>query len=139
MNVDVSVYVLHVILSDIPIPIGGRLETGHSDRMHAILCSGFDVVKVLPLHEVECAAAVEMIRYGYPFVRVRWVFDLAVRFANRTSDPCGGFLDGVMKVPEELAVCVNPICGVYTASFTRLSKDFWFRGRKKLSRGRVLL
>ena len=105
--------------------------------MHAILCSGFDVVKVLPLHEVECAAAVEMIRYGYPFVRVRWVFDLVVRFANRTSDPCGGFLDGVMKRPEELAVCVDPICELYTASFTRLSKEFWFRGRKKISRGRV--
>jgi hypothetical protein len=29
-NVDVSIYVLHVILSDIPIlPIGGGLETGH--------------------------------------------------------------------------------------------------------------
>ncbi len=60
--------------------------------MHAILCSWFDDVKVLPLHEVERAAAVEVIRYGYPFIRVRWVFDLAVRFANRTSDPCGGFL-----------------------------------------------
>jgi len=32
-NVDVSVYVLHVILCDIPIPIGGRLETGHPDGM----------------------------------------------------------------------------------------------------------
>jgi hypothetical protein len=105
--------------------------------MHAILCSGFDDVKVLPLHEVERAAAVEMIRYGYPFVRVRWVFDLAVRFANCTSDPCEGFLDGVMKRSEEFAVCVDPICGLYTTSFTRLFKEFWFRGRKKLSRGRV--
>ena len=78
-NVDVSIYVLHVILSDIPVPISGGLETGHSDGMHAILCSWFDVVKVLPLHEVERVAAVEMIRYGYPFVRVRWVFDFAKR------------------------------------------------------------
>ena len=91
------------------------------------------------MHEVERAAAVEMIRYDYTFVRVRWVFDLAVSFANRTSDPCGGFLDGVMKRPEELAVCVDPICGLYTASFTRLSKEFWFRGRKKLSRGKGFL
>ncbi len=65
-NVDVSVRVLHVILSDVPIPIGGKFEAEHSDGMHAILCSGFDVVKVLPLHEVERATAVEMIRYGYP-------------------------------------------------------------------------
>jgi hypothetical protein len=61
-----SVYVLHVILSDISIPIGGGLEAGHPDGMPAILCSRFDVVKVLPLHEVERATAVEMIRYGYP-------------------------------------------------------------------------
>ncbi len=57
--------------------------------MHAILCSWFDVVKVLPLHEV---------------------FDLAVRFANRTSDPCEGFLDGgIMKRPKELAVCADAV------------------------------
>ena len=49
-------YVLHVILSDIPIPIGGRFEAGHPDGMHAIRRSGFDVVKVLPLHEVERAS-----------------------------------------------------------------------------------
>ena len=42
-----------------------------------------------------------------------------------------------MKRPEEIAFCVDPMCGLYTASFTRLSKEFWFRGRKKLSRGRV--
>ena len=57
-NVDVSVPVLHVILSDVPIPIGGGFEAGHPDGMHAIVCSGFDVVKVLPLHEVERATAV---------------------------------------------------------------------------------
>ncbi len=61
-----SVYVLHAILSDILIPIGGGLEAGHPDGMYAILCSRFDVVKVLPLHEVERATAIEMIRYGYP-------------------------------------------------------------------------
>ena len=55
--------------------------------MHAIRRSGFDVVKVLPLHEIERATAVEMIRYGYPLVRVHWIFDLTVRLANRTSDP----------------------------------------------------
>jgi hypothetical protein len=55
--------------------------------MHAILSDGFDVVKVLPLHEVERATAVEMICYGYPFVRVHWIFDLTLRLANRTSDP----------------------------------------------------
>ena len=65
-NVDVSVCVLHVILSDVPIPIGGRLEARHPDGVHAILRGGFDIVKVLPLHEVERATAVEMIRYGYP-------------------------------------------------------------------------
>jgi hypothetical protein len=75
-------------------------------------CSWFDVVKVLPLHEVERAAAVEMIRYGYPFVRIRWVFDLSVRFANRTSDPCGGILDVIMKRPEELAVCLDTVSGL---------------------------
>ncbi len=100
------------MLSDIPIPIGGGLETGYPDGMHAILCSWFDVVKVLPLHEVERAAAVEMISYGYPFVRVRWVFDLTVRFTNRTSDPCGGFLGGIVKRPEELAVCVDAVSGL---------------------------
>ncbi len=69
-NVDVSVYVLHVILSDVSVPIGGRFEAGYPDGMYAILSSGFDVVKVLPLHEVERATAVEMIRDGYPFARV---------------------------------------------------------------------
>ncbi len=84
--------------------------------MHAILCSGFDVVKVLPLHEVERATAVEMIHYGYPFVRVRWVFELAVRFTNRTSDPCGGFLGGIVKRSEELAVCVDAVSGLIKSS-----------------------
>jgi hypothetical protein len=77
--------------------------------MHAILCSGFDVVKVLPLHEVGRAAAVEMIPYGYPFVRVHWIFDLTVHFTNRTSDPCEGFLGGIVKRPEEIAVCVDAV------------------------------
>ena len=95
-NVNVSVYVLHVILSDIPIPIGGGLKAGHPDGMHAIVCSRFDIVKVLPLHEVERVTAVEMIRYGYPFVRVQWIFDLTVRFANCTSDPWRRLLDGIV-------------------------------------------
>jgi hypothetical protein len=69
-------------------------------------------VKVLPLHEVERAAAVEMIRYSYPFVRVHWVFDLTVRFTNRASDPCGVFLDGIVKHPEEIAVCVDAVSGL---------------------------
>ncbi len=84
--------------------------------MHAILCSGFDVVKVLPLHEVERAAAVEMIRYGYPFVRAHWIFDLTVRFTNRTSDPCGGFLGGIVKRPEEIAVGVDAVSGLIKTS-----------------------
>ena len=71
-----------------------------------------NIVKVLPLHEIERAATVEMIRYGYPFVRVRWVFDFAVRFANRTSDPCGGVLDGIVKRPEEIAVCADAVGGL---------------------------
>jgi len=61
-------------------------------------------VKVLPLHEVERAAAVEMIRYGYPFAGVHRIFDLTVRFANRVSDPWRRFLDGIVKRPEEIAV-----------------------------------
>jgi hypothetical protein len=105
--------------------------------MHAILSSEFDVVKVLPLHEVERATAVEMIRYDYQFVRVHWVFDLTVRLVNRTSDPWRRFLGGIVKRPEDIAVCVDPMCELYTVSFTRLFKDFWLRGRKKLSRGRI--
>jgi hypothetical protein len=42
-----------------------------------------------------------------------------------------------MKRPEEIAFYVDPMCGLYTASFTRLSKEFWFRDRKELSRGKV--
>ena len=64
--------------------------------MHAVLCCGFDIVKVLPLHEVERATAVKMIRYGYPFGRVRWIFDLSKRLANRTSNPCERFLGGIV-------------------------------------------
>ena len=80
--------------------------------MHAILCGRFDVVKVLPLHEVERAAAVEMIRYGYPFVGVHWIFDLTLRFTNRPSDPWRGFLGGIVKRPEELAVGVDAMSGL---------------------------
>ncbi len=94
-NVDISVHVLHVILSDISIPI---------------------VVKVLPLHEVERAAAVGMIRYGYPFVGVHGIFDLTVRLTNRTSDPCGGFLGGIVKRPEEIAVGADAMSGLIKAS-----------------------
>jgi hypothetical protein len=104
-NVDFSVCVLHVILSDVPIPIDGGFEAGHPDGVHAILHGRFDVVKVLPLHEVERAtAAVEMIRYGYPFAGVNRIFDLTVRFANRASDPWRRFLGGIVKHPEEIAV-----------------------------------
>jgi hypothetical protein len=113
-NIDVSVYVLHVILSDVPIPIGGGLETGHPDGMHAIVCSRFDIVKVLPLHEVERTTAVEMIRNGYPFVRVQWIFDLTVRFANCTSDPWGRLFDVIMQRPEKIAVCVDAVSRLIT-------------------------
>ncbi len=136
-NVDVSVCVLHVILSDVPIPIGGGFKARHPDGVHAILYGGFDVVKVLPLHEVERATAVEMIRYGYPFAGVHRIFDLTVRFANRASDPWSRFLDGIVKHPEEITVGVDAMSWLVTASFTRVSKEFWFRGRKKLSRGRI--
>ena len=63
---ETNVCVLHVILSDVPVPIGGGLEAGHPNGMHAVLRGVFDIVKVLPLHEVERAAAVEMIpiRWG---------------------------------------------------------------------------
>jgi hypothetical protein len=115
-NVDVSVYVLHVILSDISIPIGGEFETGHPDGMHAILCNRFDVVKVLPLHEVERATAVEIIRYGRPFIRVHGILDLAVRLANRTSEPRKRFLGGIVKRPEEITVRVDVMGRLITAS-----------------------
>ncbi len=84
--------------------------------MHAIPCSGFDVVKVLSLHEVERATAVKMIRYGYPFVRVHWIFDFTVRLTNCTSDLCGGFLGGIVKRPEELAVGVDAMSRFIIAS-----------------------
>ncbi len=86
--------------------------------MHAIPCSGFDVVKVLLLHEVERATAVEMIRYGYPFVRVHWIFNFTLRLTNCTSDLCGGFLGGIVKRPEELAVGVDTMSGFITANST---------------------
>ena len=84
--------------------------------MHAIVSGGLDVVKVLPLHEVERATAVEMIRYGYPFVGVRWIFDFTVRLTNCTSDLRGGFLGGIVKRPEELAVGVDAMSGLITVS-----------------------
>ncbi len=115
-NVDVSVCVLHVILSDVPIPIGGGFEAGHPDGMHAVLRGGFDIVKVLPLHEVERAAAVEVIRYGYPFAGAQRIFDLTVRFANRASDLWGWFLGGIVKHPEEVAVGADAVSWVVSAS-----------------------
>jgi hypothetical protein len=85
--------------------------------MHAILCDRFDVVKVLPLYEVERATAVEMIRYGYPFARVHWILDFAVRLTNRTSDPWRRFLGGIVKCPEEIDVGVDAMSGLITANF----------------------
>jgi hypothetical protein len=105
--------------------------------MHTILCSGFDVVKVLPLHEVKCALAVKVVRYGYPFVRIHRILDFSICLANRASDSQWSFLGGIMQSPKEVAGGVDPMCGLYTANFTRLSKEFWFRDRKELSRGRV--
>ena len=74
--------------------------------MHAVLRGGFDIVKALPLHEVERAAAVEVIRYGYPFAGVHRIFDLTVRFANRASNPWRRFLDGIVKRPEKRSLLV---------------------------------
>ncbi len=71
--------------------------------MHIILCSGFDVVKVLPLHEVERVTAVKVVRYGYPFVRIHRIFGFSIRFANCTSDPQRGFFGGIMQSLEEVA------------------------------------
>ncbi len=50
-------------------------------------------------------------------VRVHWIFDFTVRLTNRTSDPCGGFLGGIVKCPEEIAVGVDAMSGLITASF----------------------
>ena len=85
--------------------------------MHAVLCRGFDIVKVLPLHEVERATAVKMIRYGYPFGRVHWIFDFSKRLADRTSDPRRRFFGGIVQGPKEVAGCVDPVSGLVTASF----------------------
>ncbi len=85
--------------------------------MHAILCRRFDIVKVLPLYEVERATAVKVIRYGYPFRRVHWVFDFSKRLADRTSNPCRRFLGGIVQGPKEVAGCVDPVSGLVTASF----------------------
>ncbi len=83
--------------------------------MHAILCSGLDVVKVLPLHEVERATAVKVMRYGNPFVRIHRIFDFSICLANRASDPQRGFFGGIMQSPEEVASCVDPMGGLVTA------------------------
>ncbi len=83
--------------------------------MHAILCSGLDIVKVLPLHEVERVTAVKMVRYGYPFVRIHRIFDISVRFANRASDPQRGFFGGIVQRSEGIAGCVDPMDGLVTA------------------------
>jgi hypothetical protein len=71
--------------------------------MHAILCSGLDVVNVLPLREVKRATAVKVVRYGYSFVRIHRIFDFSIRFANRTSDPQRSFFGGIVKRPKEIA------------------------------------
>jgi hypothetical protein len=86
--------------------------------MHAVLCCRFDIVKVLPLHEVKRATAVKMMRYGYPFGRVRRIFDFPKHPANRTSNPQGRFFGGIEKGPEEVAACVDPVSGLVTTSFT---------------------
>ncbi len=83
--------------------------------MHAILCSGFDVVKVLPLHEVKRATAVKVVRYGYPFVRIHRVLDFSICLANRASDSQWSFLGGIVQHPEEIAGCVDPMGGLVTA------------------------
>jgi hypothetical protein len=88
--------------------------------MHAILCTGLAVVKVLPLYEVKRAAAVKVVRYGYPFVRVHRIFDFSIRFANRASDPQRSFFSGIVKLPEEIAGCVDPMSGLVTAGVVYL-------------------
>jgi hypothetical protein len=88
MNVNVSI--------NVPISIGCGFEAGHPDGMHTVLCSGLDVVKLLPLHEVERATAVKVVRYGYPFVRIHQILDFYIRFANRASDPQKGFFGRIV-------------------------------------------
>ncbi len=88
--------------------------------MHAILCSWFDVVKVLPLHEVKRATAVKVVRYGYSFIRINRIFDFLIRFANRPSDPQRSFVGGIVKRPEEIAGCVDPMSGLITAGVVLL-------------------
>jgi hypothetical protein len=83
--------------------------------MHAILCGGFDVVKVLPLHEIKRTTAVKVVRYGYLFVRIHRIFDFSIRFANRASDPQRSFFGGIVQHPEEIAGCVDPMSGLVTA------------------------
>jgi hypothetical protein len=55
-----------------------------------------------------------MIRNGYPFVRVQWIFDLTVRFANCTSDPWGRLVDVIVQRPEKIAVCVDAVSRLIT-------------------------
>ncbi len=77
----------------------------------------FDLVKILPLHEVQRATAVKMIRYGYPFGRVRWIFDFPKRLADRTSNPQRRFFSEIVKGQEEFVGCVDPVSELITASF----------------------
>ncbi len=87
--------------------------------MHAVLGSWFDVVKVFPLHEIKRATAVKVIRYGGPLIRVHGIFDLPIRFAYRTSNSQWRFFGGIVQHPQEVAVCVDPMCELVTSSFLR--------------------
>ncbi len=88
--------------------------------MHAILCSWFNVVKVLPLHEVKHATAVKVVRYGYPYIRIHRIFDFPIRFANRLLDPQRSFFGGIVKRPNKIAGCVDPMSGLITAGVALL-------------------
>ena len=57
-----------------------------------------------------------MIRYGYPFVGVHWIFDFAVRLTDRTFDPLRGVIGGIVKGPEEIAVGVDAMSRLITNS-----------------------
>ena len=57
-----------------------------------------------------------MIRYGYPFVRVHWIFYFPIRLANRTSDPRRGFVGGIVQGSEEITVGVDAMSGLITDS-----------------------
>ncbi len=75
-------------------------------------------MKVLPLHEVKRAAAVKVVRYGYPFVRIHQIFDFSIRFANRASDPQRSFFGGIVQ--SQIAGCVDPMGGLVTTGFVFL-------------------